>query len=164
MTSHKLLCGKQINSVSYLSFSSDQSNMTTVTSWKTGSDLLLSGGFLRYGMQYQNGRLVVPVSGMYFIHSYIELYELCGDVNNTEEEKQEIKHAVYKFSIMDDKETEIVAKTYSHKTSSNKEFVYYTSYVSIIDHLNAGNEVSVKVSDMSLLKYPDENFFGVTLL
>lgn len=138
--------------------------MTTVTSWKTGSDLLLSGGFLRYGMQYQNGRLVVPVSGMYFIHSYIELYELCGVVNNTEEEKQEIKHAVYKFSIIDDKETEIVAKTRSHKMSSNKEFVYYTSYVSIIDHLNAGNEVSVKVSDMSLLKYPDENFFGVTLL
>lgn len=138
--------------------------MTTVTSWRTGRDLYLFNGFLRNGMQFQNGRLIVPFSGEYFVSSYVELYELCKEPNSTDLEKQEIKHALFKFSMEKGTDTEIAAKTYSRMVPSNGMFVYYASYISIFDHLNAGDEVSVRVSDISLLKYPDENVFGVNML
>ncbi|WAR27689.1 hypothetical protein MAR_013393, partial [Mya arenaria] len=34
--------------------------MTTVTSWRHDKDLYYTTGFQRYGIRYQNGRLIVP--------------------------------------------------------------------------------------------------------
>lgn len=137
--------------------------MSTVSSWSGGRKLSLTTGYLRYGVQYQNGRLIVPVSGKYFLHSHIELYE---DTNvNKTLEKRPLKHGLYKFNVDDiDIEEEIISKTYSHEISTNLHFSYYSSYVSCVLNLHAGEEISVKVSDISLLRDRDENFFGLHLI
>lgn len=142
---------------------SDSQNMATVTSWNTGRKLPSTNGYMRYGMQYQNGRLIVPVAGRYFIHSYLELYESCNKTNDIDR-KDIIKHGLFKFNLLDTTETLLTEKSCSHKISSNGKFVYYSSYISVDVYLNAADEVAVKVSDIALLKYPDENWFGVHLL
>ncbi|WAR27681.1 hypothetical protein MAR_013385 [Mya arenaria] len=49
--------------------------MTTVTCWHHDKDLYYTTGFQRYGIRFQNGRLIVPVSGTYYIYSFLGLAE-----------------------------------------------------------------------------------------
>lgn len=136
--------------------------MMTVTSFCSEQQLVSSDGYLRYGVQYQNGRLIVPVTGMYFVYSFLELYEnLDRKVNDKD---ATIRHGLYRFNVTCFKEEEIISSTYTRVNSSNGHFSYYNSYVSTNLELNAGEELSVKISDTSFLKYTDSNFFGVHLL
>lgn len=138
-------------------------SMSTINSWCAGRKLPLTTGYLRYGVQYQNGRLIIPVSGKYFVHSHIEFYE---DTNDNETLKQKpLKHGMYRFNVRDfSQEEEIISKTYSHEVSTNVHFSYYSSYISCLVNLHAGEEISVKISDISMLRDRDENFFGVHLI
>ena len=61
-------------------------------------------------------------------------------------------------------ETELVNTTYSRGMSSNGRFNYIASYIPTLVDLRACDEVSVKISNVSLLKSPDENFFGINLV
>lgn len=137
--------------------------MTTIGSWSAGKKLPLTTGYLRYGVQYQCGRLLVPVTGKYFVYSHLELYEDTNGIKTLE--KRPLKHGMYRFNVNDiNIEEEVVSKTYSHEISTNVHFSYYSSYVSCLVNLHAGEEISVKISDISMLRDRDENFFGVHLI
>lgn len=141
--------------------------MTPIRVWRTGRELYDFGGFMRYGVRYRNGRLVVPVSGTYFIYSFVDFYEGSDhstgkpDIKNAD---KPISHGIFKFNIKDEEETEIVSSVQPHTISSNKYFSSYNSYVSTLAELKAGDELSVKVSNITNLKYTTHNYFGLNLV
>jgi len=141
--------------------------METITAWLSGSSLHSRTGYIRHGVQYNNGRLIAPVNGSYLIHSYLELYEnyrLRNKTGKLHGNSDTIKHATYKYNVVDGRETELVNITYSRGMSSNGRFNYISSYISTVVELRAGDEVCVKISNILLLTSPDENFFGINLV
>lgn len=138
--------------------------MITVTTWTTGQSRFHSDSFLSNGIKYQNGRIIVPLSGLYFIYSYLELNEVYDQKYITQSASRYIKHSMCKFNVRDGIETEITTRTVNSTVSANGLFGYEASYLSTHAFLRSADEISVKISDKTLLKYPEENFFGVYLL
>lgn len=141
--------------------------MTPIRLWRHGRELYDTSGFARYGIRYRNGRLVVPTSGTYFIYSFLDFYEQCGPESgkpNIKDASKSIKHGMYKFNILDENETEIISNLQPHTISSNIYFNRYSSYVSSLAELKAGDEISVKVSNITYLRYTDNNYFGLNLI
>ncbi|XP_052784831.1 tumor necrosis factor ligand superfamily member 15-like [Mya arenaria] len=141
--------------------------MTTVTSWRHDKDLYYTTGFQRYGIRYQNGRLIVPVSGTYYIYSFLGLTErrLTDEGIPVESNKtQEIKHALHKYNVLDTVDTEIASNMQSRKNASRGYFNYYASQIATLVKLRAGDEISVKLSDVKLLKHTGNNYFGLHLI
>lgn len=141
--------------------------MTPIREWRHGRELYDGSGFKRYGVQYINGRLVVPVSGTYFIYSFVDFFEPFDPstreppVSNT---KKPVGLGIYKFNILEEEEIELVSDIKPHKLSDNKYFNSHSSYVSVLANLKAGDEISVKVSDLRYLKYTRNNYFGLNLI
>jgi hypothetical protein len=141
--------------------------MVPVREWRHGKELYDSNGYLRYGVRYRNGRLVVPVDGTYFLYSFLDFFESCDSSTGTPKVVNiniAIKHAIYKFNIDDKAETEIISNVQPHHISQNKYYNSYSGYVSTIAILKAGDEVSVKVSNITYLRYTKDNSFGLYLI
>ncbi|XP_060595114.1 uncharacterized protein LOC132749400 [Ruditapes philippinarum] len=140
--------------------------MTAITEWMYDKNPLSTSSFLRNGVRYRKGRLVVPVDGTYYLYSFIDLFEPCDQSTgkpNIEDLRKPIKHALFKFNI-DTAESEITSNIQPHHISKNKFYNSYSSYVSIIVSLKAGDEISVKVSYIRYLKYTKDNSFGLYLI
>lgn len=141
--------------------------MKTIKVWEHGKDLYYSNGFERYGARHRNGRIVVPVSGTYLVYSHVDLFEECDRKTGMPDISKNgilIQHAIYKFNILDENEIPVVSSVQPHTKSSNNYFNSYSSYISALAELKAGDELSVKVSSLSYLKYTNNNFFGVNLI
>ncbi|KAH3733532.1 hypothetical protein DPMN_039961 [Dreissena polymorpha] len=142
--------------------------MKTVLSWFSGRDLDYTTGFMRYGMRYQNGRLIVPLTGTYNIYSF-----LCLTENNdspemrTENENANntlVRHAMYKYNVKLAREVKLATSVQTHRQSTNRNFNAFSSQISTLVQLEAGDEISVKISDIALTFYPGDNFFGVHMI
>ncbi|XP_060597848.1 uncharacterized protein LOC132751654 isoform X2 [Ruditapes philippinarum] len=141
--------------------------MVPIREWRHGKKLHDSNGYLRYGVRYRHGRLVVPVDGTYFLYSFLDFFESCDSSTGTPKVVNiniAIKHAIYKVNIYDKAETEIISNVQPHHISKNKYYNSYSSYVSTIAILKAGDEVSVKVSNITYLRYTKDNSFGLYLI
>ncbi|XP_052785093.1 uncharacterized protein LOC128220654 [Mya arenaria] len=141
--------------------------MATVTSWRHDKDLYYTTGFQRYGIRFQNGRLIVPVSGTYYIYSFLGLTDrrltdegIAVEPNNM----HEIKHAMHKYNVLDTVDMEIASNLQSRKNASHGYFYYYASQIATLAKLRAGDEISVKLSDVTLLKHTGNNYFGLHLI
>ncbi|XP_060597843.1 tumor necrosis factor ligand superfamily member 15-like isoform X6 [Ruditapes philippinarum] len=140
--------------------------MAPIRDWMYDKDPLSTSSFLRNGVRYRNGRLVVPVDGTYFLYSLIDFFEPCDHSTgkpSIEDLKKPIKHALFKFNI-DTAESEITSNIQPHHISKNKFYNSYSSYVSTIVSLKAGDEISVKVSNITYLQYTKDNSFGLYLI
>ncbi|XP_053403052.1 uncharacterized protein LOC123554574 [Mercenaria mercenaria] len=143
------------------------SDMTLVREWCHGKELRRTGGFQGNGIGYRNGHLVVPVDGTYFVHSFVELLEPCDPLTgkpNVKDTTKPIKHSIFKFKILDKEDIELVSNIQSRTVSQSKYFNLYNSYVSSLVELKAGDEISVKISNITYLKYTRDNYFGVSLI
>ncbi|XP_053388895.1 tumor necrosis factor ligand superfamily member 15-like [Mercenaria mercenaria] len=141
--------------------------MTPIRVWRHGRELYNTSGFELYGVRYRNGRLVIPVSGTYFIYSYVDFFEPCVPSTgkpNVKNASIPIKHGIFKFNILDAEESELVSSVQPHTISINRYFNAYSSYVSTLAELKAGDEISVKVSNITYLKYTKFNYFGLNLV
>ncbi|XP_053404003.1 uncharacterized protein LOC123554542 isoform X2 [Mercenaria mercenaria] len=121
--------------------------MVPIRAWRHGRELYDMDGFERYGIRYRNGRLVVPVSGTYLVYSFLDMFDPCNPSTGTPNingRSKAIKHGIFKFNILDGEETEIVSSVQPHQVSSNRIFNSYSSYVSSLANLKAGDELSVK--------------------
>ncbi|XP_053403943.1 tumor necrosis factor ligand superfamily member 15-like [Mercenaria mercenaria] len=147
--------------------SDSNAEMIPVRVWRHGRELHDTSGFERYGVRYRNGRLVIPVSGTYFIYSYVDLFEPCDPSSGkpkVDNVSIPVKHGIFKFNILDAGESEVVSSVQPHTISSNRYFNSYSSYVSTLAELKAGDEISVKVSNITYLKYTRDNYFGLNLV
>ncbi|WAR27690.1 hypothetical protein MAR_013394 [Mya arenaria] len=141
--------------------------MVTVTCWRHDTDIYQTTGLQRYGIRFQNGRLIVSVSGTYYIYSFLGLTEqrLTDEGIPVDSTKtQEIKHAMHKYSVIDDDDMEIASNVQSRKNTSRGNVIYYVSHIATSAYLHAGDEISVKISDGTLLKQTGSNYFGLHLV
>lgn len=140
--------------------------MMPIREWCHGRELYYTDGFIRYGVRYRNGRLVVPVSGTYYIYSFINFYQPCkyAEKPDTPDSSDRIEHGIFKFNILTERETEIASHIQPEMVSCNMYLNSYSSYVSTLAELKAGDELSVKVSNLTFLKYSRNNFFGLNLI
>jgi hypothetical protein len=140
--------------------------MAPITEWMYDKNPLSTSSFLRNGVRYRNGRLVAPVDGTYFLYSLIDFFEPCDHSTgkpNIEDLRKPIKHSLFKFNINTAK-SEITSNIQPHQISRNKFYNSYSSYVSTIASLKAGDEISVKVSNITYLRYTNDNSFGLYLI
>ncbi|XP_052217039.1 uncharacterized protein LOC127834939 [Dreissena polymorpha] len=142
--------------------------MKTVMSWFSNRDLDYTTGFMRYGIRYQNGRLIVPLTGTYNIYSFLSLTENndSPEVRNENENANNtlVKHVMYKYNVKLAHEVELASSVQTHRLSTNRNFNAFSSQISTLVQLEAGDEISVKVSNIALMSYPGDNFFGVHMI
>lgn len=131
--------------------------MTRIQRWESGRDLRDDGGFLRFGMINNDGRIMVPVTGIYAVSSYVDMFLEPGN-NGTS-----LRHAVYKYNLKKSSEVELVSnikpKQNSEKTSNEQ-----SSFLHTIVKLTSGEEVLVKVSDNADLTEHTQNYLAVYLI
>ena len=145
-------------------------DMVPIREWcdgREGRELCDTNGFLMHGITYRNGRLVVPVDGTYFIYSNLDFFEACNPSSgkpNVKNINEPIKHGIFKFNILNGKEQEIISNVQPHVISVSRYYNSYSSYVSSITELKAGDELSVKVSNITYLRYTKDNYFGMNLI
>ncbi|XP_060585896.1 tumor necrosis factor ligand superfamily member 15-like [Ruditapes philippinarum] len=142
-------------------------DMVPIREWCNGRELYDTKGFIRLGIRYRNGRLVVPVDGTYFIYSNLDFFEESNPSSGLPDIKdinKPIKHGIFKFNILEGEEKELVSNVQPHTISTNRYYNSYNSYVSSLAELKAGDELSVKVSNISYIRYTKDNYFGVNLI
>lgn len=141
-------------------------DLMTIRKWETKGR---SFCYVRNGMGYRNGRLVAPVDGLYNIYTFLDLFMEYINRNgetmiNIKKHEDAIQHAVYKFNIRNNREEEILTTYKPYYFSRNGRFNFYETYLSADVKLKAGDEVYLKVSNVSFIQNPSKNFFGMHLL
>ncbi|KAH3814526.1 uncharacterized protein LOC127834930 [Dreissena polymorpha] len=137
-------------------------HMTVVKCWHHESSL----SFMRFGVRYQNGRLIVPLTGTYIIYSFLSLTD-GNDVPDGSDDSSTtrmVKHAVYKYNVKISHDIELASsiqiRTYS---TTIKNAYVFSSHIDTLVQLVAGDEISVKISG-GLLFCNENNFFGLRLV
>ncbi|XP_078406400.1 tumor necrosis factor ligand superfamily member 15-like isoform X2 [Cetorhinus maximus] len=123
--------------------------------WETEKDL----AFIKNGFIYQNGSLIVPVTGQYFVYSQVYLR-----AKNCVESNTFIRHTINKRIRTDLAPMTLISKTVQCQPNIG-DFWFQTNYVGGKFTLNKGDELFANISDLALLGN-DENqtFFGALLL
>ncbi|XP_052217020.1 uncharacterized protein LOC127834929 isoform X1 [Dreissena polymorpha] len=140
--------------------------METVVSWFNGRDLDYTTGFMRFGVRYQNGRLIVPLTGTYNIYSFLILTEDIdpSEIKNENTNGKLVIHAMYKYNVKLGHDVELASSVQTRRQATHRNFNAFNSYISTLVNLEAGDEISVKISDISLTSYPGDNFFGLHMI
>ncbi|KAK3094591.1 hypothetical protein FSP39_003712, partial [Pinctada imbricata] len=133
-----------------------RNGMTSLLSWHNGNDCHMSNGML-----YRDGRLTVPLDGMYFIYGQLEVsFDKHNNDNNTsgqyqvEMTKSNIfygEHTLFRYSVPD-------VVFLSPATSSIDVCIASTV------RLRAQDELYIRVSDTENLYNPANNFIGAYML
>ncbi|XP_052232356.1 tumor necrosis factor ligand superfamily member 15-like [Dreissena polymorpha] len=158
---------KLVGQISNPKLEPQRKEMETVVAWFHGRDLDYTTGYMRYGVRYQNGRLIVPLTGTYNIYSFLSLTE-----NNDSPEYHSVKstnetlvkHAMYKYNVKIGEDVELASSLQTHRQSTGRNFNAFSSQISTLVQLEAGDEISVKISDITLTSYPGDNFFGLHMI
>ena len=121
---------------------------------------------------YRHGRIVVPEDGYYYVYSQVAFLEVlpintgAGGSNPPSygTESPSLSHYLYRYNIIYPKggEEKLVQNSITKCWGPNKAFGEYTSYLGAVFHLRQGDEVFVKVSNLSMVaRDPKSNFFGL---
>lgn len=147
-----------------------EKELLPVRKWQRGKNCLLLNG-----VSLHRGRFHVPVNGFYHVYSAIDFnYQYVhGDVNDTinvESKSPCITHAIYKSNIKKsyckEKEREMMMMSTHHpyEKSRNSIFSRYDTYIGGDVYLEAGDEIYVKVANISYASSPPRNMFGIHLI
>ncbi|KAH3814530.1 hypothetical protein DPMN_143032 [Dreissena polymorpha] len=125
-----------------------------------------SHGFLTNGVLFQNGRLIVPLTGTYLIYSSIHHRLQCSLSREqvSAEEEHLVRHAMYRFNIRLGHDQEVASTHQDHIDCNCSAFVDFQTEISTLVELWAGDEISVKLNDCSLHMHSESNYFGLRLI
>ncbi|KAL8559053.1 hypothetical protein ACOMHN_008241 [Nucella lapillus] len=119
---------------------------------------------------YRYGRIVVPEDGLYYVYSqvaFLEVISLPGASRPSSEhgtESPSLSHYLYRYNIIypNGGEEKLVQNSITKCWGPNKAFGEYTSYLGALFHLRQGDEVFVKVSNLTMMAMdPKSNYFGM---
>ncbi|KAL3847946.1 hypothetical protein ACJMK2_018835 [Sinanodonta woodiana] len=116
-------------------------------------------------VSYRHGRIVILTPGLYYVYSQVSFLEMFGIGSNTAETgSQSLSHYLYRYNIVypNGGEETLIQNSITKCWGQNKNFGEYTSYLGAIFQLRQGDELFVKVSNLSLIvRDPKQNYFGV---
>ncbi|XP_041351614.1 tumor necrosis factor ligand superfamily member 10-like [Gigantopelta aegis] len=139
-----------------------------ISSWVYETDLAFTNH-----VTYRHGRIVVPTDGLYYVYSQISFLEvfdpLHGDgsqsnPSSTSTESPSLSHYIYRYNIIYPLggEEPLVQNSITKCWGQNKAFGEYVSYLGAVFNLRQGDEVFVKVSNLSMVaREPKSNYFGL---
>ena len=142
-----------------MSFTAEERDtMITINGWETGKALTDDGGFIRFGMQFIDGRIMVPLTGIYAVSSYVEM------VPRPNTSDQSVGHAIFIYNTVESREVKLVSNQQPKQNctwvNSNKQ----SSFLNTIVGLTSGEELSVKISGNVDLRESHQNYLAVYLL
>lgn len=104
------------------------------------------------------------MSGTYFVYSHVDLFEECRPGISNAGRDEHIKHAIYKFNILNEEEVKLTESKEPRLICYTNYLNSYSFYIFTLVELSAGDELSVKISNISYLTYPNNNYFGLNLI
>ncbi|XP_076435863.1 uncharacterized protein LOC143275556 [Babylonia areolata] len=118
---------------------------------------------------YRHGRIVVPEDGLYFVYSQVAFLEVLpiGASSNPSiysTESPSLSHYLYRYNIIypNGGEEKLVQNSITKCWGPNRAFGEYTSYLGAVFNLRQGDEVFVKVSNVTMMAPdPKSNYFGL---
>ncbi|ESO82164.1 hypothetical protein LOTGIDRAFT_135217, partial [Lottia gigantea] len=115
---------------------------------------------------YRHGRIVVPVPGLYYVYSqvsFLERYVQSRD-SAASTESPSLSHYIYRYNIIypNGGEEKMIQNSITKCWGTNKGFGEYTSYLGAVFDLRQGDEIFVKVSNLTMVaRDPKSNYFGL---
>lgn len=119
---------------------------------------------MQNGMEFRNGRLVVPMNGFYHLYGFLDLYQSYGNEAMAPGMPDSITMRFYKSNILKPNEEALIETFRPYERSANQRFMIYQSFLSADVKLEAGDEVYLKVSNLTYIKNPSRNVFGLHML
>lgn len=122
---------------------------------------------------YRHGRIVVPDDGLYYVYSQVSFLEVLpisgtgyggSGPSGYGTESPSLSHYLYRYNIIypNGGEEKLVQNSITKCWGPNKAFGEYTSYLGAVFLLRQGDEVFVKVSNLSMVaRDPKSNYFGL---
>lgn len=134
-----------------------------VRKWYKGNNCLLLNGMSMY-----EGRLRVPATGYYHVYSMLDISYHFGKDQSSQltipSEKSWLMHSIYRSNIYKDTDELVLSTYHPYVFSKNGIFGRFDTYISSDIYLNAGDEVYVKVSNISQVNSPPKNIIGVYMI
>uniref|UniRef100_UPI00398E3120 tumor necrosis factor ligand superfamily member 15-like n=1 Tax=Pristiophorus japonicus TaxID=55135 RepID=UPI00398E3120 len=115
--------------------------------------------FIKNGFVYQNGSLIVPVTGQYFVYSQVYLRD-----TDFVESNDLITHTVNKRTPTELAPTTLISKNVQCQPNIDRLW-FQTNYVGGTFMLKKGDELFANISDLALVGIEENKiFFGALLL
>ncbi|KAK3094465.1 hypothetical protein FSP39_002072 [Pinctada imbricata] len=113
------------------------------------------------GLTVMNDRIKVNTSGLYFVYSQVYFVSYPHSQTNSSSSSHALYHFVYRFNVIyANGGEELLLKGVRTKCWSRiKDFDDYTSYTGAVLHLNANDEIYVKVSNVSSISVDSKATF-----
>ena len=134
-----------------------------MTKWFKGNNCLLLNG-----MSMSRGRLRVPATGYYHVYSMLDIsyhfYRNSDGHLAIPTGHASLIHSIYRSNIYTDTDEEILSTYHPYEFSKNGIFGRFDTCLSSDIYLKAGDEVYVKVSNISQVNSPPKNVLGIYML
>ncbi|XP_045201285.2 tumor necrosis factor ligand superfamily member 10-like [Mercenaria mercenaria] len=130
-----------------------------ISHWISQEDLAFTSK-----VQYRHGRIVILEEGLYYVYSQLSFLEVFDNPNSIETGSQSLSHYIYRYNIIypHGGEEAMIQNSITKCWGQNKAFGEYTSYLGAVFHLRQGDELFVKVSNLTLIvREPKLNYFGL---
>lgn len=117
-------------------------------------------------VDYRHGRIVIPEDGYYYVYSqvsFLEVFDVSPKANN-EDSSHSLSHYLYRYNIIyrNGGEEKLLQNSITKCWGQSKFFGEYASYLGAVLHFRQGDEVFVKVSNLTLVvREPKLNYFGL---
>ena len=128
-----------------------------ITSWISDGDVTH-----RRHVTYNNGCLVIPTDGLYYVYTQVHFveYQLFSERHGGD--SQRVSHFLFRFNPFYPSVGEERLLQSSESKSWARDVFEHTSYLGATFHLRAGDEIYVAVSDPTLLHGDfKSSYFGV---
>ncbi|XP_033760527.1 tumor necrosis factor ligand superfamily member 6-like [Pecten maximus] len=117
------------------------------------------------GLSFQNDRLRINTSGLYFIYSQVYFDRMCNHVMQETNTPYPIYHYVYRFNVIYPNGGEqLLMKSVRTPCWTQEKSLHgdYTSYTAAAIRMAAGDEIYVMVSNISMVSpVPEASFLGL---
>ncbi|XP_048246543.1 uncharacterized protein LOC124122761 isoform X2 [Haliotis rufescens] len=113
------------------------------------------------GMKCENGSIIVPATGVYAVYSHIKFYT---ERNNHDDAESDFHHNITRYSALKQEAETVLRNVISENKNSiiDGASLEYSSDVHGLVQLDAGDQLTVKVSGLNPLRHDrDWHFFGV---
>jgi hypothetical protein len=114
------------------------------------------------------GRLRVPASGYYHVYSMLDisyhLHKISDGQLAIPTDRASLIHSIYRSNIYTSTDEEILSTYHPYEFSKNGIFGRFDTCLSSDYYLKAGDEVYVKVSNISQVNSPPKNVLGIYMI